>query len=845
MRTFGCRGVSCAAVLLAVSTLAAFSAFTERAHAEGASRAPMVPHAADVLRVLGPHAASALAPNSGQVGALVAVPPGTTAEALGLDPVAPGIGRLRGSPDKVLSFADAHSSLHMEVAPPLHLLLDRVGTVVSLSFARNYYNVEGDNVVIGVADTGLDVGHPDFLDADKKSRVAWMLDLSLAPLGKYPDLEAKYGLRDDKGNLVAGAVFDNDDLNALLPTEHAPQDGVGHGTHVASIAAGGGGNSFYVGMAPKAKLVIARVTRSTSETIEDDDLLRGAQFIFDRADFMKLPAVANFSLGSDFGPHDGSMLWEQTLASYVGADKPGHVLVAAAGNSGSLDTAPTHQSVRVSKGTRMQVPIDTSGATDGSVQVWITLRSKGKMAIGLDAPDGTWIPPVEEGSKQGKNTSDYNAGVIFGSGLADSPIPAGSRGAAVVWSGKWPAGRYSITLEGDGYADLYLQALKDAAYRPASFVAGVREGTINLPATHPSILAVGCTASRPSWTSIAKQQSGIVVPVLDSAGGYPTGDVRELGQGDVCWFSSAGPNADGVPKPEIMAPGAAIVAAMSRQAAPGNASSIFSTSNCPAQPGTDNRDPRCLQVDDHHAVSIGTSMSAPVVAGGAALLLERDPTLTQEKVIALMQAGAHRIRGEAPFNDQAGPGELDIYGALEALTQLQQNGAALPDYAQSWLTLSSDYALADGSRPIVAILELRATSGLTKPDLFDTSRLRPLVMIDGVPIAVSDTPTIRRHGPGLYSYSYSVPAGTGGSVLTMGATFDGGQIVAPKKVSISTDPWVARYPTHAAGGCGLSTGYQEARDVRRGGWAVALLAALGITMRRRTMRRRRAAHAER
>lgn len=781
--------------------------------------------------MLGPHATAMYAPSTGRVGALVALPPGKSAASLGLVEAAPGIGRMRGSSADVIAFADAHPDLHLEVAPPLKLLLDRAGAAVQLPLARLLHKLDGTNVVVGVADTGLDVGHPDFLDENGHSRVAWLLDLSQRPLGRHPELEEKFGIKEN-GQIVAGAVISADDLNVQLGTRVAPpQDVVGHGTHVTSLAAGSGGGGPYKGMAPKATLVIARVTRGAGDGIENDNLLLGAQFIFDRADAMKLPAVANLSLGSEFGPHDGSMLWEKTLASYVGPDKPGHVLVAAAGNSGSIASAPAHQSVRVTPGSVMRIPIETNGATKGGVQVWITLRAKGKMAVGLDAPTGTWITPVEEGSKRGKKEDEFSAGVIFGSKVEDSPIPEGTRGAVVVWSGKWPAGRYYVTLEGEGLADLYLQATGDAAQRPAAFVGGVREGTLTLPATHPSIIAVGCTVSRGQWTSIAKQPSGLVVPVLDQAGGFFAGNVRDVEEGEVCWFSSAGPNADGVAKPEISAPGAAIVGAMSRQATPGNAVSIFTTQSCPAQAGTENRDPRCLQIDKTHGVSSGTSMSAPIVSGAVALLLQRDPTLTQDKIVGLLQAGAHRIRGAAPFDDQAGPGELDILGSIDVLDQLQQKGGSLPDPDKSWITVSSDYVPADGSRPITAIIELRRAETRTRPDLFDLSRLRAEVTIDGQPIAAA--PAIRRHSPGVYSYTYQIEAGRGGSVLGLGATFDGGRIVTPKSIPVAVDPWMARYPSRAQGGCSIVSGGETARDVGTFA-ALALVAIASALLRRRS-----------
>src|SRR5262245_11965442 len=51
----------------------------------------------DFLRVLGPRAKDVLAPTSGLIGALVALPAGARAESYGLEPVVPGIARIRGS----------------------------------------------------------------------------------------------------------------------------------------------------------------------------------------------------------------------------------------------------------------------------------------------------------------------------------------------------------------------------------------------------------------------------------------------------------------------------------------------------------------------------------------------------------------------------------------------------------------------------------------------------------------------------------------------------------------------------------------------------------------------------
>lgn len=815
------------------------------ASAEPAKRALGASNGPDLVRMLGPRAGLVLAPRTGLVGALVALPKGTRAADFGLEPVAPGIGRLRASPSRIDAFATAHPDLRIEVAPPVHTLLDRASQWVGTVTARQKLGADGRGVFVGVADTGVDAAHPDFIDASGHSRIAWLLDLSLPPMGVHADLEDAFGIKDSDGKVVAGAVLDASMIDAQLAkmksgecvdsigSRCASSDEVGHGTHVAGIAVSSA--SKYPGMAPAADLVFVRLLRAGAGGIENDDLVRAVSFMFDRADAAKKPISVNLSLGSDFGPHDGTFLWEQTIASYVGPDHPGRVIVAAAGNSGSIVESPIHQSVSVSDGATTRVPIRTQGANAGSVQVWVTLREGANLAIGLDGPDGEWIAPVASGHQNGKNTSDYNAGVIHGN-VPDSPIPSTSRGGVVVWAGKWPSGNYAVTLRGSGMAELYLQSFGDASIessKPAIFSSGVREGTVNLPATNPSIIGVGCTVNRARWTSIGSTEMGLRVPLLDPAGGLPIDSsaaerTRDIADGEVCWFSSAGPTATGVPKPDISAPGALVVSAMSRAAPPSSSVSMFATDACPpnARGASDNR---CLQIDDTHAVGVGTSMSSPVVAGVAALLLQKDPTLTQDDVRALLQAGAHSFRGAAPFQDQAGPGEVDALGALDALDQMRNPALRIPSADKSWLSLSSDYVPADGSTTVTAIVELRTSDGAHRADMFDARRLAPVLLVDGV--AVSAPPTMIRRGPGVWFFEWRPPRGLGGSRATFGATFDGAPIVASRTLPIATDSWNASYPSHALGsGCATSPG-------SAGGWSFAW-GAVGVGLL--VARRRRA-----
>jgi subtilisin family serine protease len=811
-------------------------AFPSRANAEH-------PDGAALVRLLGPRALQAFAPHgSPGMGALVTLPPGVQATDLGLTQAAPGLARLWGSPSRILSFADAHPGLSIEVSPPLRPLLDQARGFVAAGLA-NDSGMDGTGALVGVADTGLDVTHPDFIDENGNTRVAWLLDLSAPPRGEYPDLEKQYGTTDDSGNVVAGAVWRDSDINALLSTHQGaslallPQDEIGHGTLVTSCAAGNGlgGTSPYRGVAPKATILVARITGAGTEDIGNDELLRGTAFLFDRADALQKPVVVNLSVGTEFGPHDGTTSWEQALASHVGPDQPGHALVVAAGNFGSIVGGPIHQSAYVAPGATLRVPLTTTGAENGGVEVWVAMHAGASVSVGLDSPGGTWLSPVHPGGSAGKNTSDYNAAVYNGSQPSQSPVPSGSNGAVVVWQGKWPAGTYSVTLSGSGSVDLYVEGTGDQAGTGAvGWVDGVREATITLPASHPAIIGVGCTINKPSWRAMAGYALGLSVPDLDPVGGAPDrdGGSRDAVSGEPCWFSSAGPTLTGVQKPEIMAPGAAIVGAMSQQAIPPAAESLFTNPSCPDRAGT-GTNPACQQIDSEHGVSFGTSFSSPLVAGTVAILFQRNPTLTQDAVLAALQGGAHPLRSPAPFQDQGGPGEVDVVGALTAVDRMASPQLALPAADRSWLAPAADLYLADSSTPLEVLLELRAEPVAGEEpapaDGFEEGRLVVHALVDGVEAQGAVSSLVRR-GPGVWVAEIAVPAGLGGSELTVGASFDGSPVVTFRSIPIATDSWNADYPPSIQGGCITSRG-------RATGWGGLLMVALAVIWSRRLRRR--------
>jgi serine protease AprX len=73
----------------------------------------------------------------------------------------------------------------------------------------------------------------------------------------------------------------------------------------------------------------------------------------------------------------------------------------------------------------------------------------------------------------------------------------------------------------------------------------------------------------------------------------------------------------------------------------------------------------------------GTSQSAAVVSGAAALLLQRNPNLTPDQVKGLLRSSAHKLRSGA--DPTQGAGLLDVEGAIELLEE-----GSTAAYTQSW-----------------------------------------------------------------------------------------------------------------------------------------------------------------
>jgi hypothetical protein len=209
----------------------------------------------------------------------------------------------------------------------------------------------GKNVIIGYVDQGLDFNHPDFQNEDGSTRVLRYWDHTLNSGGPA----SPYGY---------GIVWDQTTINngTCISTE----TGTAHGTTVAGMGSGNGSaNGQNKGIAPESNLIIVESNFSLPNwtlTIAD-----ACDYIFKVADTLGMPAVVNLSLGTYLGSHDGNDPASMAIESMLD-EKPGRIVVCAAGNSGAKGKYHVHGQA---------FGIDTSF-------VWILNNPNGTAAFGAN-----------------------------------------------------------------------------------------------------------------------------------------------------------------------------------------------------------------------------------------------------------------------------------------------------------------------------------------------------------------------------------------------------------------------------------------------------------------------------
>lgn len=455
----------------------------------------------------------------------------------------------------------------------------------------------GKDIIIGYVDTGIDFNHPDFQNDDSTTRVLRYWDHSLST-GPSP------------GSYGYGTVWDSSQINNGTCTS---MDGHSHGTTVAGFGSGNArANGRMRGMAPESDIIIVESNFGLPNwtlTIAD-----ACDYIFSVADSLGKPAIVNLSLGTYFGSHDGNDPASEAMEALLD-EQEGRIIVAAAGNSGLGGKMHVHNDV-TSDTSFVWVrnnPTGNFGANTIYFDLWAdTADATFSYAFAADKPSPNW-------ELRGM-TSFHGVFDNVGSVLQDTIWNNGNQIATIESYPSIIGGNYNLqvlftSVDSTSYLYRFMTTnpgeydLWSGEFHGYNALESTNLPTVaQFPAITHYVLPDTLQSIVSSWNCSEKV---ISVGNVQNRLGHIDGNGNQYlspglnTPGNLALKSSKGPSRHDVVKPDISAAGEVSLAA-----APLWAQAI----------------PQAYTVLDSglfHMRNSGTSMSSPLVAGVAALYLEK------------------------------------------------------------------------------------------------------------------------------------------------------------------------------------------------------------------------------
>ena len=551
----------------------------------------------------------------------------------------PAVRRIEASPSGFLTMDTTAIIIGANKVQHPRVPVDRSRSSIPHPILNNY---TGKGVVVGVMDVGFDLTHPNFIDpVTGNSRIAAFWDqLTKDTVGSTMPVGRDYR--------QPSALNIQHSADGLLQT---------HGTHTLGIAAGGGYHSPYKGIAFDSDIcIVSNAINESIALIDSADYDKyttavdalGFKYIFDYADQQGKPAVASLSEGYPPYIDEEDSLYAAFLDSLSG---PGHIIVAAAGNeSTSITYAEKPRGVEAA-GAFLSVSRDVAFyrvKTNGSLDISVYAYAQGQ-----EPSDTLHYPaaaiPVDSVRTDTLFLRGDTCTIMIESYPTALTSSAEPDSCYIIYflanKNLTELPPLAIVMEGaEARGELYGSSSYGLANRSTDsrWNAATSGHNVHAPACFPSVICVGSTAHRLSFTNYKGQYKD-----------YSYGRTR----GQLSPYSSTGPAMNGQMKPQVTAPGDNII-------------SSYSSFYIEANPEANDINSDVEHFDYQGRTyawnaNTGTSMATPVVAGVIALWLEAKPDLTPQEVIdALSHTSRHPDSSLDYPNCQYGYGEIDAYNGL-------------------------------------------------------------------------------------------------------------------------------------------------------------------------------------
>ncbi|PQQ12161.1 subtilisin-like protease SBT2.4 [Prunus yedoensis var. nudiflora] len=453
----------------------------------------------------------------------------------------------------------------------------------------------GEGIVIGFVDTGINPTHPSFA-YDPLNPFTSNISHFSGACKTGPQFPAS----SCNGKIVSAKFFSAgaQAVAALNSTVDflSPFDAVGHGSHVASIAAGNAGvpvvvNGFYYGrasgMAPRARIAVYKAVYPTVGTLTDV-VSAIDQAVLDGVDILTL------SVGPDEPPEDTATFLSMFDIAMLFARRAGIFVVQAAGNQGPAPSSVVSYSP-------WAVGV-ASSSTDRTYPGSVLLGNGTKIeGVGLSGP-------------------------TFGYGLLLHKLVLAKD--VLKASGSFP--RTPPYIEECQYPE----ALDPNVVQGSVVICTFSEGFYNGTSTITAIINTAKVILQYYEQETCKEEKGFATRFAAKAAIGEGRVASFMGQAPVVSrLSSRGPdfiNSSRTPcdvlKPDILAPGHQIWAAWSPISA--------------LEP---------TLTGYNFALLSGTSMATPHVAGIAALIKQYNPSWTPSMITSAISTTATKYDGDGEF----------------------------------------------------------------------------------------------------------------------------------------------------------------------------------------------------